>query len=68
MRRHVMLITAAILLTLLSVHGMDYEELRKGFDWYRPLAAHFADCYEAGVVAKYRDHLKAIGWPASPPA
>lgn len=43
-------------------------ELRKSFDWYRPLAAHFADCYEAGVVAKYRDHLNAIGWPTSPSA
>ncbi len=42
-------------------------ELRKSFDWYRPLAAYFAECYERGTVAKYRDHLAAIGWPASPP-
>jgi uncharacterized Ntn-hydrolase superfamily protein len=40
-------------------------ELRKGFNWYRPLATHYADCYEAGTVARYRDHLKSIGWPES---
>lgn len=43
-------------------------ELRRNFDWYRPLASHYADCYEAGVVARYRDHLNAIGWPTSPSA
>jgi uncharacterized Ntn-hydrolase superfamily protein len=41
-------------------------ELRKGFDWYRPLAQHYAECYEAGTIAKYRDHLTSIGWPTSP--
>ena len=41
-------------------------ELRRNFDWYRPLAYHYADCYEAGVVAKYRDHLNSIGWPTTP--
>ncbi|MFG1396270.1 DUF1028 domain-containing protein [Roseixanthobacter pseudopolyaromaticivorans] len=40
-------------------------ELRKGFDWYLPLAYHYVDCYEAGTVARYRDHLKSIGWPES---
>lgn len=43
-------------------------ELRKNYDWYRPLAGYFSDCYEAGVVAKYRTHLAFMDWPTSPPA
>lgn len=41
-------------------------ELRKGYEWYKPLAPFYADCYEKGVPAKYKDHLRGIGWPVSP--
>ncbi len=41
-------------------------ELRKGFDWYKPLAPFYSDCYEKGIPAKYKDHLRSIGWPVSP--
>ncbi len=41
-------------------------ELRKGYEWYKPLSRFYADCYEQGLPAKYKDHLRSIGWPVSP--
>lgn len=42
-------------------------ELRKGFDWYRALVPYYVECYEKRQIAKYRDYLKSIDWPISPP-
>ena len=41
-------------------------ELRKGYDWYKPLAPFYSECYEKGIPAKYKDYLRSIGWPVSP--
>ena len=41
-------------------------ELRKAYEWYKPLAPFYADCYDKGIPAKYKDHLRSIGWPVSP--
>jgi uncharacterized Ntn-hydrolase superfamily protein len=41
-------------------------ELRKAYDWYRPLSPFYAECYEKGIPAKYKDHLRSIGWAVSP--
>jgi uncharacterized Ntn-hydrolase superfamily protein len=41
-------------------------ELRKAYEWYKPLAPFYSDCYEKGIPALYKDHLKSIGWPLTP--
>lgn len=41
-------------------------ELRKAYEWYKPLAPFYSDCYEKGIPALYKDHLKSIGWPVVP--
>jgi uncharacterized Ntn-hydrolase superfamily protein len=41
-------------------------ELRKAYEWYKPLAPFYSDCYEKGIPAKYKDYLRSIGWPVSP--
>jgi len=41
-------------------------ELRKAYEWYKPLAPFYSDCYEKGIPALYKDHLKSIGWPLVP--
>lgn len=42
-------------------------ELRKAYEWYKPLAPFYSDCYEKGIPALYKKHLEGIGWPLSPP-
>lgn len=43
-------------------------ELRKGFDWYKALVPFYIECYEKREIAKYRDYLKSVNWPISPPS
>jgi len=42
------------------------SELRKAYEWYKPLAPFYSDCYEKGIPALYKDHLKSLGWPLLP--
>jgi len=42
------------------------SELRRAFDWYKPLMPFYAECYEKGIPARYKDHLRSIDWPVSP--
>lgn len=41
-------------------------ELRRAFEWYRPLAVFYEECYEKGIPAKYKEHLRSIGWQVNP--
>jgi len=41
-------------------------ELRKAYEWYKPLSPFYADCYDKGIPAKYKVYLKSINWPLSP--
>jgi uncharacterized Ntn-hydrolase superfamily protein len=50
-----------------DVSGEPTGELRKAYEWYKPLAPFYSDCYEKGIPALYKDHLKSIGWPLEPP-
>ncbi len=41
-------------------------DLRAAYEWYKPLIPFYRDCYEAGIPAKYKDHLRSIEWPVIP--
>ena len=41
-------------------------DLRKAFDWYKPLVPFYAECYEQGTPARYKQHLTQIKWPVDP--
>lgn len=41
-------------------------ELRRAFDWYKPLEGYYQSCYESGEPALYKAHLRGIGWPVNP--
>ncbi|MCX7159890.1 MAG: DUF1028 domain-containing protein [Proteobacteria bacterium] len=41
-------------------------ELRKAYEWYKPLSPFYADCYDKGIPAKYKDYLRSINWPLVP--
>ncbi len=42
------------------------SELRKAYEWYKPLAPYYDDCYQKGIPALYKDHLRSINWPLEP--
>jgi uncharacterized Ntn-hydrolase superfamily protein len=42
-------------------------ELRRIFDWYKPLVAYYVRRNADPRVPPWRDYLRALGWPLKPP-